>query len=278
MGKYGIFFLIVLLFGCKKSTDGSSGNNGEEGQEEQYTTVTVMTYNIWGARSGGIPDLKPLAEVINRIKPDLVALQEVDKHTQRNAPHGDIAQKLGALTSMDYFFAKAINTSGGEYGEAVLSRLPVKEKKAYTLGVTPQLGGELRAVARILVEKDGVPFYFAGTHLDHLSNEANRLKQARELVDLLKTFSLPHIVGGDMNALPESETMKIMRQHLIPGCLNGNCNQLTFPASKPDRTIDYILYAPVNDMSVQAYSVYTWANQESDHLPVVAVFRVKKKK
>ena len=119
-----------------------------------------MTYNIFGARPGGIPDLKVIADVIKRADPDLLALQEVDKFTDRNKNNGDIAKELALLTGMDCFFAKAINVQNGEYGDAILSKLPIKERIAYNLEVDPTLGGERRSVARILIEKDNKAFYF----------------------------------------------------------------------------------------------------------------------
>lgn len=275
MNLLRIICISFLILGCSKApVEEDSGP-----KPEKETSVKTMTYNIWGARSGGIPDLEEIAAVIRRYDPDLVALQEVDKFTDRNSKHGDVAKELAKLTGMDFYFAKAINIQGGEYGDAVLSKLPIKEKKAYNLGVTPELGGEIRSVARITVEKGDKEFYFISTHFDHLVNEANRLKQAKDFVQILKGFDKPVIVGADFNARPDTETIKILRQHLILGCLNANCSQYTFPTphsynSEPDRTIDYLMYAPLDAISVKSYSVYTWADRESDHFPVVATFNI----
>lgn len=274
-----ILLAFILFVSCSKN--GASPE--PEPPKETPVTVTVMTYNIWGARSGGIPDLQKIADVIKRANPDLVALQEVDKNTTRNAIHGDIAKKLGELTGMDFFFAKAENFYGGEYGDAVLSKLPIQERKGYHLEVDPELGGERRSVARILVEKENKPFYFISTHFDHLSDERNRVKQATDFVALAKTFDKPTIVGSDFNALPNSNPMNILRTYFAYGCLNGNCNQFTFPTPNsdpanpnrsPNRTIDYIIYTPTNAFSTQLYSVYTWADKESDHYPVLATFKL----
>ncbi|HBG40981.1 MAG TPA: endonuclease [Porphyromonadaceae bacterium] len=268
----GLVSIIGLTFGisCSKSSEPKEA----EVPPEKEVTVKVMTYNIYGARSGGIPDLQPLADVIKRADPDLVALQEVDKNTSRNAKHGDIAKKLGELTGMDYFFAKADNFYGGEYGDAVLSKLPVKEKKGFNLEVDPTLGGERRSVARIKVEKEGKAFYFLSTHFDHLGDERNRIKQSTDFVTMVKEFDLPVIGGGDLNARPDSETMRIVRTYFTMGCLNGNCSQPTFPSSGGDRTIDYLFYAPLDAFTPKQYGVYTWANKESDHFPVLAVFKI----
>src|SRR5690606_1903171 len=105
-----IFYILLALsfvYSCGKKEPGNLDD--KQPPKEKEITVKVMTYNIYGARSGGIPDLQVIADVIKRADPDLVALQEVDKNTTRNAKHGDIAKKLGELTGMDYFFAKAEN-------------------------------------------------------------------------------------------------------------------------------------------------------------------------
>lgn len=283
MKKLILVMAIAFLFSCEKNENPSDNTP----TPDEGVIVKTMTYNIWGARNGGLhaPHLEELAAVIKKHDPDLVALQEVDRFTTRNGQRiGDIPKELAKLTGMEYFFALAENRVGGEYGDAVLSKLPIKETKGYNLGVTPELPGEIRAVARVTVEKDGKEFYFISTHFDHLSNEANRLKQARDFVDILKTYDKPVIVGADFNARPNSETISILRQHLTFGCFNNNCAQFTFPTPHsdtanpnrtPDRTIDYLMYAPINAITVRSYTVDTWASKESDHFPVVATFELK---
>ncbi|MEI5983877.1 MULTISPECIES: endonuclease/exonuclease/phosphatase family protein [Sphingobacterium] len=267
----GLIIMGSMVLACGK---GGGGNEPVIDPPKKDIIVKTMTYNIFGARSGGIPDLKVIAEVIKKADPDLVALQEVDKNSDRNKHNGDIAKALGEMTGMDYHFVKAIDIAGGEYGDAVLSKLPVKEKKGFNLEVDPALGGERRSVARMLVEKDGKEFYFISTHFDHLSDERNRIKQANDFNALCKTFGKPMIVGSDFNALPTSNTMNILKTYFTVGCLNGNCSQFTFPTPTPNRTIDYLIYQPLNAFTPQMYSVFTWANKESDHYPVIANFKI----
>lgn len=265
---------ICCLFLAACGDKGGAEPKSDDTHQKEEVTVKVMTYNIWGAKSGGrtMAELEAIAEVIKKVNPDLVALQEVDRHTTRNAALGDMAKKLGEMTDMDYFFAKAENFYGGEYGDAVLSKLPIKEKKGYNLDVDHALGGEVRSVARVLVEKEGKEFYFISTHFDHLSDERNRIKQANDFVTLAQTFDKPIIVGSDFNARPNSNTMDILRTHFTLGCLAGNCNQFTFSTMNPDRTIDYLIYTPQSAFSTKLYTVTSWANQESDHFPVEATF------
>ncbi len=80
--------------------------------------VKVLTYNVLGGRNtDGARDLSRLAEVINALDPDVVALQEVDRHTGRL--NGiDLPAELAKLTGMDFVFGRAMYYDGGEYGEA----------------------------------------------------------------------------------------------------------------------------------------------------------------
>lgn len=269
-------FLSILFISFFGSCQGSRDDDQISNESTKENTVKVLTYNIWGAQPGGIKDLQAIADVINKIKPDLVALQEVDRFTTRNATHGDMAKKLGELTGMDYFFAKAENFWGGEYGDAVLSRLPILEKKDFPLRVDPHvdpaLGGENRVIARIKVKKNRKDFYFLSTHFDHIGDQRNRLKNAMDLVKWAKSFDLPVIGGGDLNARPESETMRIIQEFFTLGCLDGNCTQSTVPGA--NLVIDYLFHAPKNAFTRKIYSVYTAADRESDHFPVLAVYEI----
>ncbi len=267
------FFLLALVFftlGCSKK------KNVEDKPDEVLPkpTVKVMTFNIYGARpSAGFPpaDLNALAAVIKEHDPDIIALQEVDVFTNRSGSNVHQARDLARLTGMNWFFVKAIDKDGGQYGDAILSKLPFKETKGYNLNVAPGVSGELRSVAMAKLEKEGKEFWFSSTHLDHLAIEDNRILQANELKGIVVNLNAPLIIGGDFNAIPESQTMAI-----IKGFMNLGCRQqcpLTFPAQKPDRTIDYLMYTPVDGFSVQSYQSKPNA-VASDHAPVIAVIQI----
>nr|WP_295867596.1 endonuclease/exonuclease/phosphatase family protein [uncultured Chitinophaga sp.] len=276
MHRYLVLSLLLLLGACSKSGD---KKEDPPAPVKEKIRLKVMTYNIYGARaSTGAPaDLPLLARVINEQQPDLVALQEVDVFTNRTGVTVHQARELAALTGMEWFFTKAIDVSGGQYGDAVLSRLPVKESKRYALPVDPDVSGEFRSVAMIRVNKEGKDFYFASTHLDHLSQEANRLVQATELKKIVSGLDLPLIMAGDLNAVPTSQTMNIIRSFMNLGCTQ-QC-PLTFPSSKPDRTIDYIMTTPDSGFSISAYQPLIGFVTEknvyaSDHCAVIATISI----
>lgn len=266
--------LLAVACGKKDDKDSPAPPPGKQGPQ-----ITVMTYNIYGARaSSGTPaDLQALAKIINDAKPDLVALQEVDVNTQRTGTTVNQAKELAKLTGMEWHFAKAMDLQGGAYGDAVLSRLPIVSAKSYALPVDAGVGGETRSVAMIKVKKEDREFYFASTHFDHLQQEDSRILQATEFNKIVKSLDLPLVAGGDLNALPDSRTMGIIKSVMNLGCPQ-QC-PLTFPSAQPTRTIDYIMTAPTNKFSVTSYTAPSGWHEEkkayaSDHRPVIAVMKV----
>jgi endonuclease/exonuclease/phosphatase family metal-dependent hydrolase len=73
-----------------------------------------MTYNIHvGVGMDKKLDLQRIADVINRERPDLVGLQEVDRGVKRTEGKDEIAE-LAALTRMEYAFAPNLDYPGRE--------------------------------------------------------------------------------------------------------------------------------------------------------------------
>jgi endonuclease/exonuclease/phosphatase family metal-dependent hydrolase len=264
----GVISLGLLLTTCKPI------DVPDNPQELEGVPVIVMTYNIYGARPAfGLPpaNLPEIAAVINKYKPDLVALQEVDVFTRRSGVNVNQADSLAKLTGMHCFFAKAIDKDGGSYGDAVLSRHEIIKSTAYKMGVDDRLGGEMRSVAMVKITISGKTFNFASTHLDHLSDETNRIYQANELKTIVESIEGNLILGGDFNATPTSQTMSVIKGYMTLGC--KSCSP-TYPSNNPARTIDYIMFKPLNNFIIQNYMVVD-EPYASDHCPVISIIRVK---
>ncbi len=266
--------VFLTIMSCGK---GKSGEIPAPPPATDGVVIKVMTYNIHignpPSKPAGTVDLSAIANVIKAQNLDLVALQEVDVNTNRSGNTLDQAKELARLTGMNYFYTRAIDYDGGQFGDAVLSRLPFIETQRYELPVTTKQGGETRSVALVTVEKEGQRFQFASTHLDHLSAEDNRLLQAGEINKIVKTLTLPLIIGGDFNATPTSATMSLLRQELGWGC-KSSC-PLTFSAQKPASTLDYLLMRPFTKFNVLNYLTVS-ETYASDHLPVIAEIQLIK--
>src|SRR5699024_5520718 len=118
---------------------------------QQADTLIVMTYNIHHGNAPGNPPgkitLDSIAAVINKVNPDLVALQEIDVHTNRSGSKLDEAKRLAKLTGMKSHFTKTFDYDDGAYGIAVLTRLSMLKKTSYLLPKADSSGEEIRAVS-----------------------------------------------------------------------------------------------------------------------------------
>ncbi len=256
----------LLLTGCAHLDDPAE----RRASADSKNTVTVLTYNIHhGEGLDGKIDLVRIASILSREKPDFVALQEVDQNASRSGKV-DQAGELARLTGMHHVFGKAMDFQGGAYGQAILSRWPIKSHKVHLL---PQRSGREPRIA-VAAEIDGpVPgFVFSGTHLDHQLEDI-RVEQARTLNGLLASNQKqPGILVGDFNAVPSSETFAILTGKWNDAA--GTNAAPTIPAGNPRNRIDYIFYRPGANWEVIRTSVLN-EPVASDHRPVVAVLRFK---
>ena len=135
------------------------------------------------------------------------------------------------------------------------------------------------AEPRVLVVSEFDRFVLATAHLDHVSAEQQAIQAAtvnRIMQEHYGKSTKPVFLGGDMNATPDSKTLRILRRAwkvLTPG-------NPTYPSDDPRECIDYIfqldngagcevLQAQVLDR-FEAGSV----QKASDHLPVVLDVRI----
>ncbi len=230
--KTVFFFLIVMASTLMAQT-----------RSKQKRIIRVLTFNIYhGETMKGDFDLDVLANLIKRTDPDLVAMQEVDFKTKR-AKGYDLPTELGWRTGMAPLFAKAMSYSGGEYGEAILSKWSFISSKNVALPHLPD--NEPRAALMITtVTGFGDTISFIGTHLDHEGPES-RIMQAHKINDEFLKNKYPTILAGDLNAIPGSKTINILEKYWISTYDKKN-PEFTFPSTGPDRKIDYIMYRPKN--------------------------------
>jgi endonuclease/exonuclease/phosphatase family metal-dependent hydrolase len=236
--------------------------------EPTTVQVRVLSYNIHhGAGTDGELDLPRIANVIKRLKPDLVALQEVDKKTQRSRGV-DQAAELGRLTGMHAVFGKAMEYAGGEYGEAILSRLPLQQVTVHALPAPEKC--EPRCALAAVVQFDGIgsKVLFVGTHLEHADTTV-RLCQAGKLSPLLaKDNRLPTILAGDFNAVPGSPPINVLLAHW--SYATADDPQPTWPSKDPQVKLDYVFFRPAASWRVVDVQVVDEL-VASDHRPLLVV-------
>lgn len=244
--------------------------------------LRVITYNIHhGEGTDGKIDLPRIAKALLAERPDVVALQEVDQNTRRSG-RVDQPAELARLTSMSVVFGRNIDYDGGGYGTAVLTRIPVRSSESVKLKSfymsTPQ-HAEQRAVQFIeLGEPDSRSLLFLCTHLDYRAKDDERFNSAVTINGLMrKRGDAPAIIAGDFNAVPESRVIREFEKEWKIVGRDGESTQpqtalLTFPASKPNRWLDYVMVRPANHWQVVESRVLE-EPVASDHRPVLAVLR-----
>lgn len=239
---------------------------------DKYPEVKVLSYNIHHGNPPSKPDyidLDAIAKVIKDSRAELVALQEVDVYTTRSGKASHQAEELGKLTDMEVFFSKGIDYQGGEYGTAILSKFPIIETQRHELPNLEGIMSEPRTLAVATVEVMGIKVKLANTHLDY-TNAENNLLQVKKIMEIFNGETLPVIMAGDFNAVPESPSIRLLDEQFTRSCRQGCA--YTSPQTNPVRTIDYIMASSDSNLEIVEHQVIdeTYA---SDHRPVYAVYR-----
>ena len=232
--------------------------------EESILRTRILCYNIRNCKgSDNVTDYQRVANVISRCNADVVALQEVDSVTGRHPL--DLSKHLGDMTGHHATFGAAVNYSGGKYGVAVLS----KEKPLSWRTVKLPCSSEERVF--LIVEFES--YYFCCTHFSLL--EEYRLKAVEIITAEAAKLDKPVFIAGDLNARPESSVLSGLRENFEIFEKRGS--PLTFPASSPNREIDFVGMYKSDIFTPIIYDHYVVnAPIESDHRPIFAEVEVFK--
>jgi endonuclease/exonuclease/phosphatase family metal-dependent hydrolase len=236
-------------------------------------TIRIMTYNIFSGKDlQRQPSLERVAAFMDSLDVDIIFLQEVDRHTRRSGD-ADQAAILAGLTGRHVVFGRSMDFDGGEYGNAILSRWPVRTWRVVPLPApdSPEPGAaaaEPRSLLYVTVEAPGGALHLLNTHLDHREASLARHAQALELMDWVAASLPPQvyvIFGGDLNARPDAPEVRALAARFSdvwPAC--GSGDGYTFRSDVPDRRIDYIMLAGLHCTAARVPD-----RQLSDHRPVV---------
>ena len=210
--------------------------------------VRVLSFNILhGATTKGDFNLDVIASVIRNANPDIVALQEVDYKTNR-AHKYDLVTELAYRTNLVPLFGKAMDYDDGEYGEGILSKYTFIRTRNVDLPYTP--GNEPRVALEVTtVLASGDTIAFAGTHLDHLKDEKDRIAQVKKINEVFSLNNYPTILAGDLNAVPGSEPINILEE-IWSSSYRSDELKYTYPSSNPTKKIDYVMFYPKNRWKV----------------------------
>ncbi|MDO8730858.1 MAG: endonuclease/exonuclease/phosphatase family protein [Candidatus Omnitrophota bacterium] len=243
-------------------------------------SLRVMTYNVHRCIGlDGKVSPERIARIIARHEPDIIALQELDVGQQRTH-RIDQAERIARLLRMSYQFHPVIDLARGRYGNAILSRYPMRLMQAEQL---PQLRNlrylEPRGGLWVTIDIDGVAVQVINCHLSIWPTErfvqAGALAGARWLAD--PRCQSPVVFCGDLNAMPGSPTYR-----RLMGAVRDSQSALKTPSLRtwssryPVSRIDHIFISP--DITVSGVTVpWTMLDQiASDHLPLLVQMSLRR--
>lgn len=229
-----------------------------------------MSYNIHhGEGVDGRLDIERIAALVRAERADIVALQEVDKGVERTGRR-DIPSELASLTGMTCLFSNNYPFQGGEYGNAILTRFPVRRwTNAHLRMLRP---GEQRGALQAVVDALGHDLLVVATHIDYRPDDAERLQNVAQFREILGAYGdLPALFAGDFNDTPGSRTHSAMAEtfeDVWPRA--GEGDGFTIPSRAPTKRIDYIWVR--KGSPVRPLKAWVPRTEASDHLPLVAEF------
>ena len=232
-------------------------------------TVRVLTYNIrHGEGRDGLVDLARIARVMRSVEPDVIALQEVDRGTERSGGVDQLAE-LARMMDMQAEFGWALDYAGGGYGVAVLSRWPLMRPDNHALPSSTHREPRTALSVRVKAGAEGPWLLVTSTHIDSGRNSEDRLVQARYLNDLLVSENLePSILAGDLNDRPDTEVMQAFETHWT------NAATALFTAPRRGRRRgprgDHVLFRPSDGWRL-VEARFVDETVASDHRPLLTV-------
>jgi endonuclease/exonuclease/phosphatase family metal-dependent hydrolase len=234
--------------------------------------VRVMTYNVHSCiGTDGRLSPRRIASVIARSDPDIVGLQELDAGLERTGKVHQ-AEEIATALRMDFHFHPSFRLEEGGYGNAVLSRYPIRLKKA------GRLPGSIAAEERGAVwVETALPHTRLNAIFTHFGlDRRDRVLQAEAIMGEewaggAEFLTGTAVVGGDLNAVPGSGVHRIITSGFRDVRGVGARRRLpTWPSRYPVISIDHLFVG--EGIVVKAVTAPSGrdARSASDHLPLIA--------
>lgn len=232
--------------------------------------LTFMTYNMYSGRtpSGGY-DLEGKIETARRVGPDILGLNEVHRGTAHSGGLSQADVIADALGMKYRFFARAIYHDGGEYGIALLSRIPFLKARVVPIPDADVPGLEPRVCIDAVAD---TPTGKLRVIISHYGLSREEEKNAVDTTLKLAGDDMPAVFMGDLNATPDSEELAPLFKRFADTAADEQAEKmLTFPSDTPNRRIDYIFA----DRGIRTIRTGVIDSKASDHRPVFACLEAK---
>lgn len=236
--------------------------------------INVGTFNIQHGKNyphflktgESVIDLESCVRQIRETKLDICGLNEV--YNEERTGNVNQAKFIGESLGYHYYFARAIDIENGEYGNALISRFPIKSTETFPIEIkkeerTDSEMYENRVLLHAVIDIDGKELSVYVCHFGLVSDE--QLKAEKIIADVIKNDEKPVVLMGDFNITPDNKIIKNFKDFLFDTSELVSGNILTFPSDTPTKRIDYIfinkkikaLNAAVPEVSCSDHREYT---------------------
>ncbi|MCC6573989.1 MAG: endonuclease/exonuclease/phosphatase family protein [Planctomycetes bacterium] len=236
--------------------------------------MRLLTYNIHKGIGGRDRryDLSRIIDVIKAENPDLVFLQEVDRHVTRSHVHDQPRLIAEALALPHQQYQLNVHVKHGGYGNMLLSRWPFGSHHSISLRYQTK---KPRAAQVAVIQTPDGPLQAVNWHLG--LSEAERLWQAQRLLGhhlFLEGSKLPALVAGDFNDWRNTLAGGLLSKHGFTQLTTPISSFRSFPAYFAVGSLDK---AFARGLIAPAAHIFrgSKATVASDHLPLVVDFKIK---
>lgn len=246
--------------------------------------LNVATFNIQHAQNyphylktkQEIIDFDLVSEQIKAMGADVCVLNEVRNET--NVSGVDQSYEIASRLGFYHYFAKAINIrSGGEYGNAIVSRYPITKTELYPIALPEECRGnspryESRVLLRATVDVLGQEVTVLGCHFGLSDPEKERALEV--VLSVLKEINTPVVFAGDFNITPEHPIIKKLSGVLYDTAEKLESVTATFIGTvgadeSYNKKIDYIFSRGMEPISAKIVE-----ESCSDHRSMYAIFEL----
>ena len=236
--------------------------------------MRLLTYNIHKGIGGRdrLYRIERIVEVIESQNPDLICLQEVDRHVARSRFHDQPRELVKAFRLDAHLFQLNVKRESGGYGNLLLSRWPIREKHQLSLRLTWR---KPRGAQLAVIETPEGPLQLVNWHLG-LAERERQWQVAHLLTHELfrKSAHLPTWIAGDFNDWRNRLARAAFTRHGFHQATAPPSRFRSFPAYLPVASLDKAFHRGAIDVRHTRLVHNRLTREASDHLPLVVDFHL----
>jgi endonuclease/exonuclease/phosphatase family metal-dependent hydrolase len=236
--------------------------------------MRLLSYNIHKGIGGRDRRyrLERIIQVIEDHNPDLICLQEVDRHVARTRHDDQPRQFLEALRAQAHLFQLNVRLKDGGYGNLLLSRWPLQSHHQISLRLRRK---KPRGAQMAVVNSPEGSFQLVHWHLGLAERE--RHWQVLHLLEhhlFRQSAHLPTLIVGDFNDWRNTLARGPFALHGFHELTAPRSRFLSFPAYFPVTALDKAFARGAIATRHVRIAHSRLARDASDHLPLVIDFHL----